>query len=215
MPVLPLRTALETDDHSKLIKSIYRISLDKLERERKLIDSIKSELVSLRKSWAYVKENKLSGISEIEEKGKELKAKLEAIPAQYTLRDLEVQDGQLLSDNVQILLCWINDSLNIEALSEMQIEAATLIIIAQYGSLRLEDLALCFKNAISGKYGKIYQKIDITDLARWIEQYREDLRGRRVSENESFHQSTKSSHYDERHSNSVRAILHNHKTFNK
>ena len=58
-----------------------------------------------------------------------------------------------------------------QPMTPFQIDVAAEIICREYYYLKLEELRLCFINAISGKYGKIYNRIDAAVICEWLTQY--------------------------------------------
>lgn len=58
-----------------------------------------------------------------------------------------------------------------QPMTPFQIDVAAEIICREYYYLKLEELRLCFINAISGKYGKIYNRIDAAVICEWLSMY--------------------------------------------
>jgi len=58
-----------------------------------------------------------------------------------------------------------------QAMTPFQIDVAADIICKEYYYLKLEEVRLCFTNAISGKYGKIYNRIDAAVICEWLAAY--------------------------------------------
>lgn len=55
-----------------------------------------------------------------------------------------------------------------------KIKTASEIIIDAFPQLTMMDLKLCFKKAISGEYGKLYDRLDGAVICEWLRQYFED-----------------------------------------
>lgn len=58
-----------------------------------------------------------------------------------------------------------------QAMTPFQIDVAAEIICKEYYYIKLEEIRLCFVNAISGKYGKIYNRIDAAVICEWLSAY--------------------------------------------
>jgi len=56
-------------------------------------------------------------------------------------------------------------------MNQTQIARASDLIINEYYFLKPDDFKLCFNNAIIGKYGKTYDRIDIQVICDWLNQY--------------------------------------------
>jgi hypothetical protein len=77
-----------------------------------------------------------------------------------------------LSKAVKNLIISLAESLNLtNTVNDAQVFEMTLLIIETYWYLKLEELVLIFKNAKIGKYGKMYNRLDIQIICEWIETY--------------------------------------------
>lgn len=56
-------------------------------------------------------------------------------------------------------------------MTEMQIAVTTELIIEEYPYFTVADLKLCFKNAMKGRYGEIYNRIDGSVIMGWLRRY--------------------------------------------
>jgi hypothetical protein len=59
-------------------------------------------------------------------------------------------------------------------LTSEQIDFVAQVIREQYYYLNLADVKLCLRWALMGRYGKLYGKIDVTDVLQWFERYTDD-----------------------------------------
>lgn len=122
-----------------------------------------------------------------------IKKDLEAVGDYPTLREREADEGgeKVLGD-IQLMLIWLDEQIDVSSpLGEQQYEAIALLILQEFGWLRLEDLAVCFKNVLAGKLGKVYNSIDTVKVMDWVRQYAEGLRQARAYKNELQHQHQK------------------------
>lgn len=110
-------------------------------------------------------------LDQITAKGNKINGKLAEIPQFPTLRELATEDEVLTLENIQLLILWLTDQINVPGMDADQIEYLAADMLAAYGTLRIEDIMLCFRNAIRGKYGKLYNRIDAAIVHDWITQY--------------------------------------------
>ena len=59
-------------------------------------------------------------------------------------------------------------------ITEAQIYFTADLIVEKYFQLSIEDLELCFKNALMGKYGKVYDRLDTPIICEWLTVYKEE-----------------------------------------
>ena len=62
--------------------------------------------------------------------------------------------------------------LNVPKLTDVQIKMTAEFIYEEYDYLNIADLNLCFKNAMKGKYGKLFNRLDGQIIMMWLEEYR-------------------------------------------
>lgn len=55
-----------------------------------------------------------------------------------------------------------------------QVAITVDLIIETYGYMKIEDLKLCFRNAMLGKYGKQYDRLDGAIILEWLRTYDND-----------------------------------------
>lgn len=58
-------------------------------------------------------------------------------------------------------------------MNQDQIAQLTEIILEDYYYLKIDDLKLCFKNAMKGRYGQVF-RIDGPVILSWLEKYQEE-----------------------------------------
>jgi hypothetical protein len=61
-----------------------------------------------------------------------------------------------------------------EPMEEIQIAITSDLILEDFYYMQLDDLVVCFRNAIKGRYGKIYNRIDPSIVIAWLKQYAND-----------------------------------------
>ena len=58
-----------------------------------------------------------------------------------------------------------------QSMTPFQMEVAAEVILSDYYFLKMEEVRMCFVNAISGKYGKIFNRIDVAVICEWLSLY--------------------------------------------
>lgn len=61
-----------------------------------------------------------------------------------------------------------------ETMSDVQVAMTVDLIIEEYAYMKLDDIKLCFKNAMKMKYGKIYNRIDGQVIMSWFKEYNKE-----------------------------------------
>ena len=61
-----------------------------------------------------------------------------------------------------------------ETMSDTQAATTVDLIIEEYPYMKLDDIKLCFKNAMKMKYGKIYNRIDGQVIMSWLKEYNKE-----------------------------------------
>jgi len=69
-------------------------------------------------------------------------------------------------------------------MSDIQAAMTVDLIIEEYPYLKLDDLKLCFKNAMKMKYGNIYNRIDGQVIMSWFRAYNKERCA--VADNQSW-----------------------------
>lgn len=73
---------------------------------------------------------------------------------------------------VSYMITDLLESFNIgKNMSDYQIAKAADLIIEMYYYLKIDDFKLCFNNVIKGKYGSVYDRIDVQTILSWIARY--------------------------------------------
>lgn len=61
-----------------------------------------------------------------------------------------------------------------EKMSQRQIGLTVDLILEDYYFLKPEDIRLCFRNAMKGYYGRVYNRIDGQIILSWLKQYSDE-----------------------------------------
>lgn len=124
---------------------------------------------------ASTKEEKNSvrtALEDIQTRGENLKKMLAEYECPQLISASENNDD-LIAD-ISTLLLDLDDAFNFNNdLSTEQIEQLAWGIADRFGSLTLEDIALCFSNAKQGKYGEVF-RLDVAVVYGFINKYKKD-----------------------------------------
>ena len=108
------------------------------------------------------------------------------MPAIATLRR---EKGEAVARAVLVLI--LNDMLNFfnagNDMNDTQVATTVDFILEEYPYMKTDDITLCFRNAMKGKYGKLYNRIDGQIIMGWIKAYNSErcMAAQVTSENES------------------------------
>lgn len=191
---------------SRTTRAVIEINIESLEKQQQIYDDLDSQIKQLRSKYKYwlglfASPEKQQGIlSSIERRANSIKQQIEQLgfkPAPQ-LRELVQTDGiENVKDDLQLLVIWLDAQLNKkEYLSDDQRESLCEMIIGEYKSLRFEDIAICFKQGIKGKYGKVYNGLDVQIIMEWIAKYKKELDAIRMEQAERLHISTRGNQHD-------------------
>lgn len=87
-----------------------------------------------------------------------------------TIRKYQGEDKMLAV--LASLISGVADQLNIgRSLSEIQLVHAAKLIVSEYWYLTIADFKVCFRSALLGKYGKVFDRLDAMILLEWIREY--------------------------------------------
>lgn len=187
-----------------------------MEADTELRDELESELDHLRnmyrKTKGLHKGEALTAIrSDIQRRAEEVKTQLAGLTYYPTLSEMRRRHEQDAADQVTLLIAWIVEKLNVKGnMTADQVETLAADIIYTYGWLRLEDVALCFWQALRGAYGPIYDRVDAAVVYGWLERYGEEVRTLRWEKQYARQVSFKEGR-EKRSSGSLRAFFYNHK----
>lgn len=74
-----------------------------------------------------------------------------------------------------LLVLLVKDMLDFfnltETMADRQVAVTVDLIIEEYPYMQADDIALCFRNAMKGKYGKLYNRIDGQVIMGWLREY--------------------------------------------
>lgn len=59
-------------------------------------------------------------------------------------------------------------------MNDAQVAMTTDLIIEEYPYFKIDDLKLVFRNAMKGRYGEIYNRLDGSVIMRWLKQYNQE-----------------------------------------
>ena len=81
-------------------------------------------------------------------------------------------------DQISILIIEVLEWFNVKnTMSDTQILEVSFMIYNEFKRFNLYDIGLCFKRGKTGKYGKVYDRIDGGILFEWLTRYDIDRTG--------------------------------------
>ena len=90
------------------------------------------------------------------------------MPALSTLRR---ERGEATARAVLVLI--VNDMLDFfnADMNDRQVATTVDLILEEYPYMQADDITLCFRRAMKGKYGKLYNRIDGQIIMGWLREY--------------------------------------------
>lgn len=74
-----------------------------------------------------------------------------------------------------VLVIILNDMLDFfnagDDMNDTQVALTVDFILEEYPYMQADDITLCFRNAMKGKYGKLYNRIDGQIIMGWLREY--------------------------------------------
>ena len=89
------------------------------------------------------------------------------------LSRLRKERGEATARSVLVLI--MNDMLDFfnagNDMNDTQVALTVDLILEEYPYMQADDITLCFRNAMKGKYGKLYNRIDGQIIMGWLREY--------------------------------------------
>lgn len=104
-----------------------------------------------------------------------------------SLAVIKKECGQMATDSfITEILTDLVMSFNVgKTMNEMQIVEMVKLIQVDYYFLKPSELKYCFNNAKMGKYGQLYDRIDMSVIFYWLERYMEERTNVVITENQN------------------------------
>jgi hypothetical protein len=164
--------------------------------------SIKSDLDTLQNSLRFYQSSEAKEIADkerlidvIKQEIAQKQEVLASVPKAEKIRDLiqvSAQEKEAVIEQLIILNVWLMTQLNLtQALTANQNEMIALTILDRFSSLSIEEVMICYKEAVAGKYGKIFNRIDVAVVSEWLSSFVQQKQNRLADINYSKHSSSK------------------------
>jgi len=191
---------LQEEGKGSIIKFVQDFSVQKALHHREEKRELQETLEANRRKYLHYKKHRapyaIYIMQELKRESERIKAQLANLPDYKQMRD----DEEVAKDVMELIL-WVTEQLNINKnMSAEQVASCAHMIIEEFPSLYLEELALILKNALAGKYGEIYDRIDTNIMLKWIRAYQKEKSELGKERNESQHASTKPDAQEDRNS---------------
>lgn len=106
-----------------------------------------------------------------------------------TLISIKLDIGEMkLRAIVVLLIAEVVEFFNVgKTMNAQQVALTADLIIQYYSYFKLEDIKLCFRNAMIGKYGELYDRLDGAIILSWFKKYEMERidKAIEISENEA------------------------------
>lgn len=176
--VLPTIFATLPDDSAELSMSLANLSVLKLEKQKEEKDAIEKELKELgNRTWyaaIHQEDAKMrkAYLNLIHERTEELVKEYHAIPVQRTIRHRLRAGDESIKQELLKLVAWVVEHYNSnQTLSTAQAKLLVGDMFAMHGDLRLEDIAICFRDNL----GTSVFNVDPAMFIKWLGEYKTKL----------------------------------------
>ena len=89
------------------------------------------------------------------------------------LASISREQGEAKARAVLVLI--VTDALEFfnasETMNDRQVAVTVDLILEEYPYMQADDITLCFRNAMKGRYGKLYNRIDGQVIMGWLREY--------------------------------------------
>lgn len=178
-----LSVILRADNSEELPKVIAKLSTAYLEKTREVVYEATKTYWALRRkierAYKAAKPIPVEWRDELEA----MTVKIDNLEWYPTLRTRRNEDEQGAKTEIALLIIWLTKQVNVTAnMTRDQITtlATEILYTNDWTMLRVEDLAIIFREALKGKYGPIYNRLDGQMVRTWIETYAEQLKADRM-----------------------------------
>ena len=93
-------------------------------------------------------------------------------------------------------------------MNDIQMAQTADLILEEFYYLNIEDFKLCFNMAKSGKFGKVYDRMDGQVIMDWLSMYNKMRVETKVSEENAKHQSIKAQEKNAKSILDINAEIH-------
>lgn len=132
----------------------------------------------------YSKEDKELMIAKIDEQIANQSALLATTPKLETMGELYRNDEALTEKGLMILINDLRLFFQVDKMISTEgIISLCPLIIFEYASLSLEEIAVCFAQAKKGYYKELYNRLDGAIILSWIKQYNAEKLARVLERN--------------------------------
>lgn len=176
--------------------------------DRCAVLAMDDRLDTLRRSWGYWSERKelhkkelihcpvmiVVALTSIKAEAEMINSQKSNVMPLETLRTRELKGESLdtLEQEVMLLISGVREGINVaNNITVAQAAEAAVDVVAEYGSLSIEEVALCFNRGRRGDYGELMHRFDGPTMLGWLRKYLKERESYEQEVNRQFHESVK------------------------
>lgn len=172
-----MSVALRTGDNLVVLSEVSRLSIARIMDARALRGELSFQLDQMRNSYRWFKatrgvDGRIRHMQTLKKLGAELKVQLDSTPYLPALFELVEANQDDVLGTLSLMIIQVCKYFNTsEIMSEPMVKEVAMRIALKFGSLTLEDIALCLHQAQNGDHGKIYNRVDGAVIMDWLHKY--------------------------------------------
>lgn len=111
-------------------------------------------------------------LEQINEEIELVNQKLSLIPESKTITQLMKEGDEGVEDSIMLILNDLRFFFMVDnMITDRGLQSTTMLIISSYGSLTLEEVAMCMQQAKSGEFGQLFNRLDGAIIIGWLKTY--------------------------------------------
>lgn len=169
--------------NSKIVlREIAKVSPDKFEAtqvERKKmvenLDSLQKSQLFFTKEYKGSEKQKAESLKQIAIEIDKVLMRLQQLPERKSIGELERYNASDLEDSLILILNDLRLFFQVDnMISTDGLYSLCDLILTEYRSLTLEEIAICMAKAKKGEYGQLFNRLDGAIIMGWLKKYDEE-----------------------------------------
>lgn len=144
-----------------------------------LLDLIDSLNRSLRYFYEYEGKDKAKHIIHLKKYLQNAEQSLLNTPRIKSIRTLSLESTKGTTYHISIMIAQLLKFFMVDkAITTEATKITSKLIIDEFPSLSLEEICICFNQAMKGHYGEDYNRLDGTTIMKWLQRYQKEKKER-------------------------------------
>lgn len=197
-----LSSSLKSERPGALIKHLQQLSTQQIIKAQDQKRLLGEQLESLQRKRKEYEQSDLAQrdliLKGIDQELNDCFQAYHSLEVYQPMHSLKQQDEDNLVQDLMELLIWLDEQVSLNnKMSTQQITNCAYMIVESFAGMTLEEVGLCFKQALQGQYGELY-RLDTNTVLRWLRKYQQEKAELIRERNEQNHASAKADPTEER-----------------